>query len=243
MSWSHFVQLLAIEKPVKREFYISLAIQERWSTRTMAQRIEAQLYERTLISKKPEDTVFLELKKLREDGLYNQDLLLKDPYLLDFLELNDHYLEKDLEDSILREIEKFLLELGAGFTFVERQKRITVDDDDFYMDLLFYNRNLRRLVLVELKLGHFRPEYKGQMEFYLRWLDKHERREGEEAPLGIILCSEKKTERVELLELDKSSIHVAEYLTGLPTKDQFSDKLHQIAQNAAARLQSLKQKK
>jgi predicted nuclease of restriction endonuclease-like (RecB) superfamily len=114
----------------------------------MAQRIDAQLFERTLISKKPEDTVFLELKKLREDGHYNQDLLLKDPYLLDFLELNDHYLEKDLEDSILREIEKFLLELGAGFTFVERQKRITVDDDDFYMDLLFYNRNLRRLVVV-----------------------------------------------------------------------------------------------
>ena len=240
LSWSHFVLLLAIEKPVKREFYISLAQQERWSTRTMAQRIEAQLFERTLISKKPEDMVFLELKKLREDGLYNQDLLLKDPYLLDFLELNDHYFEKDLEDAILREIEQFLLELGAGFTFVERQKRITVDDDDFYMDLLFYNRNLRRLVLVELKLGHFKPEYKGQMEFYLRWLDKHERREGEAAPLGIILCSEKKSERVELMELDKSSIHVAEYLTGLPTKDEFSDKLQQITQSAAARLQNLK---
>lgn len=146
MSWSHFVQLLAIEKTVKREFYISLAQQEGWSTRTMAQRIDGQLFERTLIAKKPEDMIFLELKKLRENGLYNQELLLKDPYLLDFLELNDHYLEKDLEDAILREIEKFILELGAGFTFVERQKRITVDDDDFYMDLLFYNRNLRRLI-------------------------------------------------------------------------------------------------
>lgn len=243
LSWSHFVQLIAIEKPVKREFYILLAQQERWSTRTMAQRIDAQLFERTLISKKPEDTIFLELKKLRDDGLYNQELLLKDPYLLDFLELNDHYLEKDLEDAILREIEKFLLELGAGFTFVERQKRITVDDDDFYMDLLFYNRNLRRLILVELKLGHFKPEYKGQMEFYLRWLDKYERREEEEAPLGIILCSEKKADRVELLELDKAGIHVAEYLTGLPTKDEFSDKLQQFAQDAVVRLQNLQNKK
>ncbi len=136
LSWNHFVQLIAIEKPVKREFYISLSQQERWSTRTMAQRIDAQLFERTLISKKPEDTVFLALKKLREDGLYNQELLLKDPYLLDFLELNDHYLERDLEDAILREIEPFLLELGAGFTFVEKREEGS--------GFKFYNQNTDR---------------------------------------------------------------------------------------------------
>jgi len=115
------------------------------------------------------------------------------PYILDFLELNDSYLEKDLEDAILHELQQFLLELGSGFSFVARQYRIQIDDDDFYIDLLFYNRKLKRLVAIDLKVGNFKAEYKGQMELYLRWLAKYEQEAGENPPLGIIFCAGKKT--------------------------------------------------
>ncbi|MDP9438294.1 MAG: DUF1016 domain-containing protein [Actinomycetota bacterium] len=128
------------------------------------------LFERSAISKRPEETIGHELERLRATGQPSSELLLKDPYVLDFLGLNDRYLEKDLEDAVLRELEQFLLELGAGFTFVARQKRIQIDNDDFYIDLLLYNRKLRRLVALDFKLGSFRAEYKGQMELYLRWL-------------------------------------------------------------------------
>jgi YhcG PDDEXK nuclease domain len=153
-------------------------------------------------------------------------LLFKDPYVLDFLGLADRFLERDLEDAILRELETFLLELGAGFSFVARQKRIQLDGDDFYIDLLFYNRKLKRLIVVELKQGSFKPEYKGQMELYLRWLAQNEAEAGEELPLGIILCAGKNTEQIELLELGTAGIHVAEYLTVLPPPDVLRRKLH-----------------
>ncbi len=169
-------------------------------------------------------------------------LLLKDPYVLDFLELTDRFLERDLEDAILRELETFLLELGSGFSFIARQKRIQVDGDDFYMDLLFYNRRLRRLVVVELKQGRFKPEYKGQMELYLRWLAQHEIEAGESAPLGIILCAGKNTEQIELLELGSAGIHVAEYLTILPPPEVMHAKLHEAIETARARME-LKQTK
>ncbi|HFQ5182458.1 TPA: YhcG family protein [Vibrio vulnificus] len=167
LSWSHFVILCAIDDPLKRDFYTSMAMQERWSTRTLDKRIGALLFERTAISKKPDETIVAELTELRVSGQYNKNLLLKDPYILDFLELNDRYLEKDLEDAILRDIEQFLLELGAGFTFVARQKRIQIDNDDFYIDLLFYNRKLKRLVAIDLKLEKFKHSHKSQMELYL----------------------------------------------------------------------------
>lgn len=161
---------------------------------------------------------------------------MKDPYLLDFLGLNDRYIEKDLEDAILREIEHFLLELGAGFSFVARQKRVQIDNDDFYIDLLFYNRKLKRLVAVDLKLGDFQAQDKGQMELYLRWLAKYDQEAGEVPPLGIILCAGKKQEQIELLELDKSGIHVAEYLTVLPPREVLEAKLHQSIENARQKL-------
>ena len=160
LSWTHIRQLIAIDEPIKRDFYTTMAIQERWSTRTLDERIGALLFERTAISKKPDDTIVAELSELRNSGQYNQELLLKDPYILDFLELNDRYLEKDLEDAILRDIEQFLLELGAGFSFVARQKRIQIDNDDFYIDLLFYNRKLKRLVAIDLKLEKFKHSHK-----------------------------------------------------------------------------------
>ena len=238
LSWTHLKGLIYIDDSLKREFYLRMAIEQRWSTRTLAERIDSQLFERTAISKKPEQTIAAELEMLSKKGAMNQDLLLKDPYVLDFLELNDHYLEKDLEDAILRELEQFLLELGAGFTFVERQKRIQIDDDDFYIDLLFYNRKLKRLIAIDLKIGHFRADYKGQMELYLRWLAQHEQESDEQPPLGIILCAGKKQEQVELLEMDKSGIHVAEYLTVLPSKALLEQRLHQAIVNAKQRLEN-----
>jgi YhcG PDDEXK nuclease domain len=177
-----------------------------------------------------------ELEELRDAERITPDLLMRDPYMLDFLGLHDSYSESDLEAAIIREMEGFLLELGAGFTFVARQKRIQLDNDDFYLDLLFYNRKLRRLVAIELKVGDFKPEFKGQMELYLRWLDKHEREPDELSPLGIILCTGKKTEQIELLELDRSGIHVAEYLTALPPREVLGERLHLAALRARRQL-------
>jgi len=236
LSWSHFNCLMPVSDSIKRDFYITMATQERWSTRTLSERIDSQLFERTAISKKPDQTISQELQILRDSGQVNQNMILKDPYVLDFLGLNDSYLEKDLEDAILRELEQFLLELGSGFTFIARQKRLQIDEDDFYIDLLFYNRKLKRLVAIDLKVGRFKAEYKGQMELYLRWLAKYEQEADENPPLGIILCAGKKQEQIELLEMDESGIHVAEYLTVLPPKDELEQKLHQAVINAKLRL-------
>lgn len=236
LSWSHFKSLIYLEDPLKRDFYVELCRLENWSVRQLQERVQSLLFERSAISGKPEETIRHALQALRRDEPPSPALLLKDPYLLDFLGLNDRYLERDLEDAILREIEQFLLELGAGFTFVARQKRVQIDDDDFHIDLLFYNRKLKRLVAVELKIGDFRPEYKGQMELYLRWLAKHEQEADENPPLGIILCTGKKREQIELLELDRSGIHVAEYLTVLPPRETLQARLHQSIAAARQRL-------
>ncbi|MFZ7109744.1 PDDEXK nuclease domain-containing protein [Avibacterium avium] len=238
LSWSHFVLLSTLDDPLKRDFYATMAAQERWSTRTLESRIGSLLFERTALSKKPEETITQELTILREKGEYNQSMVLKDPYVLDFLELNDRYLEKDLEDAILREIEQFLLELGAGFTFIARQKRIQIDNDDFYIDLLFYNRKLKRLIAVELKTEAFKHSHKSQMELYLAWLAKYEQEEGENPPLGIILCTSKKQEQVELLDLKHSDIHIAEYLTVLPSKEVLEHRLHLAVKNAKEKFNS-----
>ena len=236
LSWSHLRVIATLDDPLKRDFYVELCQLERWSVRQLQERMQSLLFERSAISKKPEETIQHDLQVLRQAQRPSPDLLLKDPYLLDFLGLNDRYLERDLEDAILREIEQFLLELGAGFTFVARQKRLHIDHDDFYIDLLFYNRKLKRLVAIDLKVGEFRAEYKGQMELYLRWLARYEQEADENPPLGIILCTGKKQEQIELLELDKSGIHVAEYLTVLPPRETLQAKLHQSIANARQRL-------
>lgn len=155
-----------------------------------------------------------------------------------FLGLKGAYQEKDLEAAILRELESFIMELGVGFTFVERQKRIIVDGEDFYLDLLFYHRNLRRLVAIELKLEKFKPDHKGQMELYLRWLDKYEKKPGEDQPLGLILCAGKSEEQIELLELGKSGIRVAEYMTKLLPKEILAKKFHEAIRIARLRLEN-----
>jgi predicted nuclease of restriction endonuclease-like (RecB) superfamily len=238
LSWSHLKLIMGIDDQLKRNFYIEITQLENWSVRQLQERINSMLFERTAISRKPEETISYDLEQLRENKKISPDLLLKDPYILDFLDISDRYLEKDLEDAILRDIEKFLLELGAGFTFIARQKRIQIDNDDFYIDLLFYNRKLKRLVAIDLKLGNFRHEYKSQMELYLRWLAKYDQESDEQSPLGIILCAGKKQEQIELLELDKSGIHVAEYLTVLPPKDLLQAKLQEAIASARRRLSS-----
>jgi predicted nuclease of restriction endonuclease-like (RecB) superfamily len=236
LSWTHIKTLMYVDDPLKRDFYAQLCQLERWSVRQLQERLQSLLFERSALSRQPEEAIRHELQALRQEEVPSPALLLKDPYVLDFLGLNDRYLERDLEDAILRELEQFLLELGAGFSFVARQKRLQIDNDDFYIDLLFYNRKLRRLVAVELKIGDFRPEYKGQMELYLRWLARHEQEAGENPPLGIILCTGKKQEQIELLELDKSGIHVAEYLTVLPPREALQAKLQQAIASARQRL-------
>lgn len=238
LSWTHIKIIMYVNDALKRDFYIQICCLEGWSSRQLQERINSMLFERTAISRKPENTIRHDLDQLRQEQQLSPDLLLKDPYILDFLNLSDRYLEKDLEDAILREIEKFLLELGAGFTFIARQKRIQIDNDDFSIDLLFYNRKLKRLIAIELKLGNFRHEYKSQMELYLRWLSKYDQESDEQPPLGIILCAGKKQEQIELLELDKSGIHVAEYLTVLPPKDVLQAKLQEAIAIAHSRLSS-----
>lgn len=236
LSWTHLRSLIYIDDSLKREFYLEMCRNEGWSTRTLQGRLDSMLFERTALSRKSDELLASELATLRDQRVLSPNLILKDPYVLDFLELRDHYLEKDLEDAILRELENFLLELGAGFSFVARQKRLQIDNDDFYIDLLFYNRRLKRLVAIELKLGEFKAADKGQMELYLRWLAKNEQEPGEAPPLGIILCTGKNREQIELLELDQSGIHVAEYLTGLPPRQLLEQKLHEAVALSKARL-------
>lgn len=232
LAWSHFLEIIYLKEPLQRDFYVEMCRVERWSVRTLRNKIRGMLYERTAISRKPEELARQELEALRDEDRMTPNLVFRDPYLLDFLNLADTFSENDLELAILREIEKFLLELGTDFCFVARQKRMTIGQQDFHLDLLFFHRSLQRLVAIELKLGRFSPEYKGQMELYLRWLDKYERKGSEASPIGLILCSEKNQEQIELLQLDQGEIRVAEYLTELPPQPLLQAKLHQAIQVA-----------
>ena len=234
LSWSHFLALLPLQDNLKIEFYAQMSIVQNWGVRTLRERIDSMLYERTALSKQPDELIKYELDNIKQEE-FSKNMILKDPYILDFLDINDRYLEKDLEDAILRSIEQFIFELGVGFSFIERQKRIIIDGEDFKIDLLFYNRKLKRLIAIDLKIGRFKAEYKGQMELYLKWLSKYEKEEGENEPLGIILCADKKEEQIELLELEKSGIHVAQYLTVLPPKEILEAKLHQAIESAKAK--------
>jgi predicted nuclease of restriction endonuclease-like (RecB) superfamily len=235
LSWSHIRNLIYIENPIKREFYIQMSVHERWSVRTLQERIDSMLFERTAISKKPEQTIVNELKTLETEKKISPDLAFRDPYFLDFLGLHDSYSEKDLESSILAQLQYFITEMGSEFAFLARQKRIIIDNEDFYIDLLFYHRGLKSLVAIDLKLGKFKASYKGQMGLYLRWLEKNEQKEGENKPIGLILCSEKSPEQINYLMLDNDEqIKVAEYLTLLPEKKLLLEKLEKaiaIAEN------------
>jgi len=225
LSWSHFIELLSLNEEIKRDFYLTMALNEKWGRDTLRAKIDGMLFERTLISGKPDDFIKNELKAMRSDEKISPDLVFRSPYFLDITGLKGMYSENSLEESLVASLEQFIMELGHGFTFVERQKRMIIDGEDFYLDLLFFHRKLKRLIAIELKLGKFKATCKGQMELYLRWLDKYERQEGEETPLGLILCAGGGHEQIELLQLDKAGIKVAEYLTELPDRRLLKEKL------------------
>jgi predicted nuclease of restriction endonuclease-like (RecB) superfamily len=236
LSWTHFRTIMYLKDEIRREFYIEMSRIENWNTRVLNEKIDSMLFERTAISKKPKDLIRQELKELREEKRLTPDLVFRDPYFLDFLGLSDRYSEKTLEDAILLELEKFILELGQGFSFLERQKRMLIDGDSFKLDLLFYHRKLKCLVAIDLKLDRFKAKYKGQMELYLRYLDKYETEPGEKSPIGLILCSEGSKEQIELLQLGDSGIRIAEYLTELPSKEILQKKLHRVIELERKRL-------
>ena len=226
LSWSHFITLIPLKEKKARDFYGKLAYGNLFGVRELREQIGKKVYERT----ENADIQLIDSNKIKK-GIF------KDPYLLDFLELKDGYLENDLEAAILKELELFILELGNGFTFVERQKRMIIDGDDYNLDLLFYHRKLKRLVAVELKIDKFRAKHKGQMELYLKWLDKYEKQEGEESPIGLILCAIASKEQIELLEMHKDGIMVAEYWTELPPKEILEAKLHEALIEARERIE------
>jgi predicted nuclease of restriction endonuclease-like (RecB) superfamily len=238
LSWSHFIAIIPLDNDLQRDFYAEMCRIERWSVRTLRAKIQGMLFERTALSRKPAELTRQELKALRQEDRLTPDLVFRDPYFLDFLGLADTYNEKDLESAILREMQQFILELGAGFAFIARQKRIVIDHDDHYIDLLFYHRSLRRLIAVDLKIGKFAAADKGQMELYLRWLERHEMQPGEEPPIGLILCADKGEEQIELLQLDRSGIRVASYLTELPPRPLLQKKLHDAFRLARASLEA-----
>jgi len=237
LTWSHFLEIIPIEDELKREFYATMCKKEKWSVRVLRERKNSMLYERTAISRKPEETIANELRELQEQDKMSVDMFYRDPYMLNFLGLKDTFSEKDLESAILSELEKFILEMGSDFAFMARQKRIVIDGRDYKIDLLFFHRRLKRLVVIELKIGEFKPEYKAQVELYLRWLNKYEKAEGEETPIALILCAEKSQETIELLELNQGDIHVGQYLTQMPPKELLEEKLHLAIENAKIMLE------
>ncbi len=236
LSWSHLRLIMYLKDELQRQFYIEMCKMERWSFRTLKGRVSSMLYERTAIAKKPDKQIKQDLDLLRNEGKVSSDLIFRDPYVLDFLNLSDTFSEKDLETAILKELQKFITEMGSDFAFLDRQKRITVDGEDYYMDLLFFHRKMKRLIIIELKMDKFRPKDKGQVELYLRWLEKHEMNENENLPVALILCTEKSNELVELLTLDNDQIKVAEFMTVLPPKEILQEKLHFAIEQAKLRL-------
>jgi predicted nuclease of restriction endonuclease-like (RecB) superfamily len=236
LSWTHIKTLMYIDDSLKRDFYIEIAQLEHWSVRQLQERIQSMLYERTALSKKPEETIRQDLEILRQEGRISPDIAFRDLYILDFLRLTDSYSEKDLESTILVELQRFIIELGSDFAFLARQKRITIDQRDYYIDLLFYHRRLKCPVTIDLKIGEFDAAFKGQMELYLHYLERHEKVEGEETPVGLILCTGKNEEHVELLQLDQSNIRIADHLTVLPPRQLLEAKLHESIITARRRL-------
>jgi len=236
LGWTHFKAIIPMTDPLKRAFYAEMCRIERWSTRTLEKKIDSMLFERTALSRKPAKLAEMELNQLRESDKVTPDLVFRDPYILDFLGLKDTYAEKDMEAAILREMEAFILELGVGFCFVARQYRMQIDDRDYYLDLLFYHRKLRRLIAIELKIGRFEAADKGQMELYLGWLKRYACEPGDAEPLGMILCADKSEEHIALLELQKSRIHVASYWKDALPKKELEQKLHEAVRLARLRL-------
>ena len=225
LTWSHFLELITIEDGTKRLFYQQMGIAEHWSVKQLRDKQDEMAYERSLIAAKPDDKIAKTLERICPQHM-EPDVVLKSSYVLDFFGLSGYYSEEELEAAISKQLENFILELGQGFAFLERQKRFTIDGTDYYLDLLFYHRKLKCLVAIDLKLGKFKPQYKGQMELYLKYIQKYDMQSGENPPIGLLLCSEGNTEHIELLMLDEDNIRVGQYTTYLPDKQWFIDKLN-----------------
>lgn len=215
LGWTHYRTLMRLPDPAQRDFYTQLSITGRWSSRELDRQIASMLYERAALSRKPEDLALTLPEK--SGALAPYDATFRDPYILDFLGLQDTYSERDLEMGLVRNIERFLLELGSDFCFMGRQRRLSIGDEDYYVDLVFYHRGLRCLVLVDLKIGPFTPADAAQMKLYLNWTRLHDKREGEQDPIGLILCGSKNEQVVELLLSDPNTsldnrIKVSQYL-------------------------------
>ena len=239
LFWSHFIEVLPLKDSLQKEFYITMAASERWGRNRLRKEIDGMLFERTAISGKPEEFIKKEISTLRDDNVMSPDLVFKNPYFLEFTGLKGFYSEKSLEDCLVAHLEQFIIELGNGFSFVARQKRMIIDGEDFYLDLLFYHRRLHRLIAIDLKKGRFKAEYKGQMELYLRWLEQNEMEPGEESPLGLLLCTEGGDEQIELLQLDKAGIKVAQYMTELPPREVLQRQIQKSLEIAKARFENL----
>ncbi|MGM9846371.1 MAG: YhcG family protein [Muribaculaceae bacterium] len=240
LTWSHFLQVLSMDDELKRDFYLTMAADQHWSKRTLKSKIDGMLYERTALAKQPEEVIRHDLELLRKEREMSADIAFHDPYFLDFLGLENNFSEKELETAIVSEMQKFITEMGNDFAFMARQKRISVDDEDYYIDLLFFNRRLRCMVAIDLKLSNFKAEYKGQMELYLRWLERYEMLEGENKPIGLILCAGKNEEHIELMHLHESNIRVADYITKLPERKLLEQKLLLAVERAKMRIMQSK---
>lgn len=225
LTWSHFLELITIDDSTKRLFYQQMGMAEHWSVKQLRDKQDEMAYERSMIAVKPDDEIVKTLENTSPKHI-EPDVLLKSSYVLDFLGLSGYYSEEELENAIAKQLEYFILELGQGFAFLERQKRFTIDGTDYYLDLLFYHRKLKCLVAIDLKLGKFKPQYKGQMELYLKYMQKYDMQPDENPPIGLLLCSEGNTEHIELLMLGEENIKVGQYLTYLPDKQWFIDKLN-----------------
>ncbi len=225
LGWTHYRTLSGIVDIRKRQFYFEQSSSQRWSTRELQRQIEGALFERVALSRDTRKLVALEKEKSPPEVAHYQDIF-KDPYVLDFLGLKGAYSEKDLEAGIIHNLEQFLTELGSDFCFVGRQYSMRIDDVDYYLDLLFFHRGLHCLIAIDLKLGTFTAADKGQMDLYLAWLKENEWRDGENEPLGLILCSSKKKQHVELLlRHGPHKMQVSEYLTKLPDKKLLEERL------------------
>ncbi len=194
LSWSHYRLLMRIDEPFKREFYEAECIRGNWSVRQLDRQIQSMLYERTALSKRKLAVI---AKAHKKPIILKPEDEIKDPYILEFLGLKDEYSESQLEEALIKHLEHFLLELGIGFTFIARQKRITLEGTHYRLDLLFYHRVLKCLVAIDLKIGEFTHADAGQMNLYLNYIRDQEKLSGENNPVGIILCTDKKKTVVE----------------------------------------------
>ncbi|MCU0434017.1 MAG: PDDEXK nuclease domain-containing protein [Bacteroidia bacterium] len=231
-SWSHLIELSLIDDEVKRDYYMLMSAEGNWSIRRLKEEIDKMLFERTAIARKTQAEISTQLNAHKKQQINHPDLYFKNTYILDFLNLPQNHSESELEDALVGKMEQFILELGDGFAFIERQKRISIDGEDYYLDLLFYHRKLKRLIAIDLKLGKFKAAYKGQMELYLRWLEKYELMDGEEKPIGLLLCGEGNSEHIELLMINEPTIKVAQYLTELPEKKWLAEKFRRAVELA-----------